>query len=232
MSPWIPIALAAIGAASVFASGWWLGRRRSDLGPAPAAAQPEPLAPRAPADALAVEPTLTPIATARPLMLRPGVRDALAPLLGADDPTGRLDARVRELLEPALAGERVGRAVARLAEESSGVRALADLLDAMADRAGFRTVLVTDELGIPIGSSGGAAERAVALLPAAVALARAGTADGRRTVATYGCDGVTFHRPISSGGRRYVLTVVADSPPGQPPWIETAADAVVRALSH
>jgi hypothetical protein len=142
------------------------------------------------------------------------IRNVLQPLLAREQQTRELRDAVNGLLGPMVERERLGLELARL-DAGSGKGGLAPLLTAMAKRAGFSTVLVTDDNGLPMGQNDGAKQ--VELLSATLGMilhmvdriSRAGGSIPLAVVLRDTENQVALHRMFKVDNRRYVVTATA-----------------------
>ena len=139
----------------------------------------------------------------------------LQPLLSRDLQTRELRDAVNDLLGPIVERERLGLELARLDPGLNGRGGLSHLLSNMATRAGFSTVLVTDNNGLPMGQSDGA--KRVEMLCATLGMilnmvdriANSGGSNPLAVVLRDADNQVAIHRLFKVEGQRYVLTAIA-----------------------
>jgi hypothetical protein len=141
---------------------------------------------------------------------------AAQPLAMRDNDWATLKALIADVLAPVLKREQIALAFRGNPGDRRGQRkALAPLLDRMAEIGGFETVLLTDGDGLPLASSAGAEEvdRAAAVAPMVLAFAdRAAAGDAPQALALVIHDDrnrETLCRIFHVGSRRLLLLAVA-----------------------
>jgi hypothetical protein len=191
---------------------------------------------------LAARPAVTGSAEAvkeRPLkdQIDSSLTNLLQPLLARDLHTRELRDAVNSLLGPMVERERLGLELARLDAGLSGRGGLSQLLSAMATRAGFSTVLVTDNNGLPMGQSDGAKQ--VEMLCATLGMIlnmvdRIATSGGSTPLAVVLRDAdnqVAIHRLFKVEGLRYVLTAIASGSFLSPDVLDPTLPRIERVLT-
>jgi hypothetical protein len=156
-------------------------------------------------------------ASAEPLksQIHDSMKELLKPILARESQARELRDAVNGLLAPMVERERLGLELTRLGPHQAGATSLSSLLDAMAKRAGFSTVLLTDNSGLPMGQSEGAQH--VEMLCASLGLllnmvdriATNGCAPPLAVVLRDADNRIALHRMFNVEGQRYVLTAVS-----------------------
>jgi hypothetical protein len=162
----------------------------------------------------------------------------LEPLLEHDLQTRELRDAVNGLLRPMVERERLGLELTRLDANLSGRSGLSQLLSTMAKRAGFSTVLVTDNSGLPLAESEGAKE--VDVLGASIGLLlnlidRIATNGGAAPLAVVLRDNdnrIALHRFFKVDGQRYVLTAVTSGNFLPPDVLDPALTRIEQVLTR
>jgi hypothetical protein len=161
----------------------------------------------------------------RQLRDRPSDADAMqqtlqrmiAPLLERDKEDQDLRNTVQQLLSPLMQREQLGYELSQL-ETGAGTRGeLPRLLDGIADKGGFTTVLLSDEAGLPLAASSQATDldRLAGVSSLVLLLAeRSSRRDGPAPLAVVVHDEAnqsTLHRLFRVSDQRLLLTAVATS---------------------
>lgn len=165
------------------------------------------------------------------------MKNLLQPLLARDLQARELKEAVNGLLGPIVERERLGLELARLDPNLSGRGGLSQLLGTMATRAGFSTVLVTDNNGLPMGQNDGAKD--VDMLCATLGLllnmvdriTSSGSASPLAVVLRDSENQVALHRLFKVEGQRYVLTAVASGGLLTPDILDPTIARIERVLS-
>lgn len=129
-------------------------------------------------------------------------------------PATDLRETLREVIEPYNEDQRLHRALSTLDQEFSSRGELPDLLRRIAHRGGFTSVILSDEVGLPIATHGGAhvAETLAAVSSLLLKLVdRLATAELPAPIGAVFRDvdnQLLVHRVFSVGGERFVLTAV------------------------
>jgi hypothetical protein len=162
----------------------------------------------------------------------------LKPLLSRDLQTRELRDAVNDLLGPIVERERLGLELARLDPGLNGQGGLSHLLSNMAMRAGFSTVLVTDNNGLPMGQSDGA--KRVEMLCATLGMilnmvdriANSGGSNPLAVVLRDADNQVAIHRLFKVEGQRYVLTAIASGSFLSPDVLDPTLPRIERVLTN
>jgi hypothetical protein len=164
------------------------------------------------------------------------LKSLLQPLLTRDLHVRELSKTVSGLLGPIVERERLGLELARLDPSLSTRGALSQLLSAVAKRAGFSTVLITDDNGLPMAQSEGAKQ--IEMLCATLGLLlnmvdRISSNSGSHPLAVVLRDAdnqVSLHRLFKVEGQRYVLTAIASGGFLPPDILDPVLARIERAL--
>lgn len=169
--------------------------------------------------------------------LRADLRTMLEPIAERDKDDGALRAAVQELLEPLVAREQLGHDLAHL-ELGSGQRGeLPRLLDDIASRGGFSAVLLSDDDGLPLAASQGAAdlERLAGVTSLVMLVAdRLSRDDGPAPLAVMVHDASNnqlLSRLFDVGGQSLVLTAVASGTNLTPTALDPALGKIEAVLA-
>lgn len=141
------------------------------------------------------------------------------------------------LLRPMVERERLGFELTRLDGNFSGRTGLSRLLTAIAQRAGFASVLITDNNGLPLAQNDGAPSAdmltaSVGLLLGLVERIRSNGAPAPIAVVLRDSDnGVAVHRFFRVDERQYVLTAVASGSFLSPDVLDPTLARIERLMS-
>lgn len=148
-----------------------------------------------------------------------GAREALrAELVRAQDGDGaarELRAQMDGLLRPMAERERLGLELTRLDQDLATHAGLPRLLSSIASRAGFSTVLITDDAGLPLAVNEGARDAELLGASASLLLTLVDRVVQHGAPAPLGAvlrdseNKNVLHRIFRVGHERYVLTAVA-----------------------
>jgi hypothetical protein len=165
------------------------------------------------------------------------IKNLLQPLLARDLQARELRDAVNGLLGPIVERERLGLELARLDPSLSGRGGLGELLNTLAKRAGFSTVLITDNNGLPMGQSDGAKEverqcATLGLLLNMVDRIGGGGAPAPLAVMLRDTENqVALHRLFKVEGQRYVLSAVASGGLLTPDILDPTIARIERVLT-
>jgi len=161
------------------------------------------------------------------------------PVASHDDGTAARNLKeVERVLAPLLEKERLGRALAQL-DVGRGTRdELPRLLEAIARTAGFSTVLVSDEAGLPLATNQSASDADMLagvwslLLTIADRVVAAG-APAPLAVMVHDAQGrAILHRIFSAGNARFLLTAVSHTHRLAPESLDPALANLERVLTR
>lgn len=166
------------------------------------------------------------------------IRRLLEPLLEHDLQTRELRDAVNGLLRPMVERERLGLELTRLDANLSGRSGLSQLLSTMAKRAGFSTVLVTDNSGLPLAESDGSKDVDVLcasnglLLNLIDRIASNGGPAPLAVVLKDNDNRIALHRIFKVDGQRYVLTAITSGNFLPPDVLDPALTRIEQVLTH
>jgi hypothetical protein len=169
--------------------------------------------------------------------IRHSMKELLQPLFARDLQARELRDAVNGLLAPMVERERLGLELTRLDASLGAQTGLSQLLGSVAKRAGFSTVLVTDNNGLPMGQNEGAQQ--VDMLCASLGLLlnmvdRISTNGGAAPLAVALRDAdnrVAVHRIFRVDGQRYVLTAVSSGSFLPPDVLDPTLSRIERVLT-
>jgi len=147
--------------------------------------------------------------------LREEVRSTLAPLLQKDRESQDLRDMMMGVLSPLMERERRAHDLTRLGSSRASRHHLPKLLDMLARRGGFAAVLLSDEMGLPLGASSGARDADVLAGVSSLVFSladRLETSGGPAPLAVLLRDASNqrvLHRIFSVGGERFLVTAVS-----------------------
>ncbi|MBP6830550.1 MAG: hypothetical protein KA978_07180 [Deltaproteobacteria bacterium] len=166
---------------------------------------------------------------------------ALEARLAAQPPRPRDDQVKTELegmLAPLLDRERIGRELSGIRVGGGGLGELPKLLDAIAQKAGFSHVVLSDESGLPLAASTGAAEVEALAGTAAFFLTLAERAERAELPRPMSCvvldetNRMTLHRMFVVGAARYTVSAVSRGMNLAPGALDPALSPLERALTR
>lgn len=152
--------------------------------------------------------------TSDPEKLNRDMQRVLQPLLRKQEDTAALREMMREMLAPMIERDRIGKELSRL-EAGSGLGELPRMLDAIAETGAFTTVVLSDDVGLPLAANGSAldvemlAGMASFLLTLADRAERNGVARPQAVVVLDESNQHILHRIFSVDSVRFTLTAVS-----------------------
>jgi hypothetical protein len=176
-----------------------------------------------------------------------GARQGRAARHALDEARGKLAARVTELeihqelkttLAPLLSRERVDRDLSSILVGKGGLGELPRLLDAIAEKGGFSSVVLSDESGLPLAASSTASNIDALSGTAAFFLTMAERAERAALPLPLSCvlldtaNRITLHRVFTVGGARYTLSGVARGSNVAPSALDPALSPLERVLGR
>jgi hypothetical protein len=179
------------------------------------------------------------VASAEPIkdQIDGAVKALLQPLLARDLHTRELHDAINGLLGPMVERERLGLELTRLDASLKGNVGLSQLLSTMARRAGFSTVLVTDNNGLPMGQNEGAQHVEVLgaslglLLTMVDRIAANGAPAPLAVVMRDAENHIAVHRMFKVEGQRYVLTAITSGSFLSPDTLDPTLARIERVLT-
>lgn len=165
------------------------------------------------------------------------VRRLVAPLLQREDQSQKLRDALQQVLRPMMEREQIGRDLARL-PSTSGLGGLPKLLDAIAERGGFTSVVLSDDVGLPLAASAGAVDvdtlagASSLLLTLADRAARDGAPAPQAVVVRDESNQTLLHRIFRVGDERFMLTAVARGVEVATSALDPALGTLERALAR
>ncbi len=149
-----------------------------------------------------------------PDSLRREIQRLVSPLLTRENETKGLRDMMRELVGPMLEKQRFGNELSQLDASAGNLGALPRLLDSIAEKGSFETVVLSDEMGLPLAASSNAEEVdllagvAAMLLTVGDRVVTSGGASPMSIVMHDEANKNTVHRIFNVAGVRYMLTAV------------------------
>ncbi|MBI2392378.1 MAG: hypothetical protein HYV09_22520 [Deltaproteobacteria bacterium] len=173
--------------------------------------------------------------TADPDKLQRDLQKLMAPLLRRQDDTSGLRDMMSELLKPIVERDRLGKELSSV-QEGEGLRELPRMLDAIAEKGSFATVVLSDDAGLPL-----AANRSAADVDALAAVAswlitlvhRAERSEAARPLSFVVHDSWNqhvIHRVFDVGAQRFTLTAVSRGMQVSPGTLDAALGKIERVL--
>lgn len=169
-------------------------------------------------------------------VLRSEVQKVLQPLLRKQDDTAALREMLREMLAPVVERERIGKELSRL-EPGSSLGELPRMLDAIAEKGGFASVVLSDDAGLPLASSSNArdvevlAGTASFLLTLADRAQRDGVPRPQAIVVLDESNQHVLHRIFTVDSARFTLTAVTRGVHVTPVALDAALGKLERVLA-
>lgn len=152
--------------------------------------------------------------TSDPEKLNRDMQRVLQPLLRKQEDSAALREMMREMLAPMIERDRMGKELSRL-EAGSGLGELPRMLDAIAEAGGFTTVVLSDDVGLPLAANGSAldvemlAGMASFLLTLAERAERNGAPRPQAVVVLDDSNQHVLHRIFAVESVRFTLTAVS-----------------------
>ena len=154
------------------------------------------------------------------------------------DGTNDVRRMMNELLSPMLDRERIGRELSSIHVGGGGLGELPKLLDAIAEKAGFSAVVLSDESGLPLAASTGASDVEALAGTAAFFLTLAERAERAELPRPLSCvvldetNRMTLHRMFVVGAARFTLSAVSRGANLSPGALDPALSPLERALTR
>lgn len=173
--------------------------------------------------------------TTDPDKLQRDLQKLMAPLLRRQDDASGLRDMMRELLEPIVERDRLGKELSNL-QEGDGLRELPRMLDVIADKGSFSTVVLSDDAGLPLAANRSAADvdalAAVAswLITLVHRAERTETARPLSFVVHDSWNQHVIHRVFDVGAQRFTLTAVSRGMQVSPGTLDAALGKIERVL--
>ncbi len=172
-----------------------------------------------------------------PVQLERELRRIVVPLLERQNDTKGLRELVQSTLTPMLERERLGRELAQI-EGGSTLHELPRLLDGIAQKGGFSSVVLSDDVGLPLAASSTA--QSVDWLAGMASLVltlveRAERASEPRPIGVVVHDEsnqMLLHRIFRVGSQQFLLTAVARGIEVSPSALDPALGKLERALAR
>ncbi len=145
---------------------------------------------------------------------------------------------MRELVGPMLEKQRFGHELSQLEAGAVNLGALPRLLDSIAEKGSFQTVVLSDEMGLPLAASSKASDVdllagvAAMLLTLSDRIATGGAASPTSIVLQDEANQHTVHRIFSVAGVRYMLTAVTRGKYLSPEALDPALAKLGRVLTR
>lgn len=174
--------------------------------------------------------------TSDPERLNRDMQKVLQPLLRKQEDTAALREMMREMLAPMIERDRMGKELARL-EGGSGLGELPRMLDAIAETGAFTTVVLSDDVGLPLAANGSAldvemlAGTASFLLTLADRAERNGAPRPQAVVVLDESNQHILHRIFSVDSVRFTLTAVSRGVDVAPGALDAALGKLERLLA-
>ncbi len=168
---------------------------------------------------------------------RDEVRRRLVGLERRAPATLQIEGDLRRLVTPMLDRERVSRELAKLDVGKGGLVELPGLLDTIAEKSGFASLVLSDEAGLPLAASKGAVDVDTVAGSAAFFLVlseRAAHASRPRPLSCVVLDEtncMTLHRMFAVGPAHFTVSAVARGVHLGPGALDPALSSLERALS-
>jgi hypothetical protein len=174
-----------------------------------------------------------------PEQMQRELQKVVAPLLVSRS-DGKEDVRkmMSEVLAPMLDRERVGRELSAIHVGQGGLGELPKLLDAICEKAAFSAVVLSDEAGLPLAASSGAADVDLLAGTAAFFLTLAERAERASLPRPLSCvvldetNRLTVYRMFAVGATRFTLSAVSRGLNVAPGALDPALSPLERALAR
>lgn len=150
----------------------------------------------------------------------------------------RVKTELETMLAPLLDRERIGRELSVIHVGGGGLGELPRLLDAIAQRAGFSEVVLSDESGLPLAASTGAGDVEALAGTAAFFLTLAERSERAAQPRPLSCvvldetNRMTLHRMFVVGASRFTLSAVSRGQNLAPGALDPALSPLERALTR
>lgn len=172
---------------------------------------------------------------ADPEKLQRDLQMLMAPLLRRQEDTSALRDMMNEIVRPIVERDRLGRELS-MVQEGQGLRELPAMLEAIAEKGGFSTVVLSDDAGLPLAANASAAD--VDALAAVASwlmtlIHRAERSDAPRPLSFVvhdSADQHAIHRVFDVGPQRFTLTAVSRGTHVAPGALDGALGKLQRAL--
>ncbi|MFO0725837.1 MAG: hypothetical protein U1E65_18785 [Myxococcota bacterium] len=152
--------------------------------------------------------------------------------------SGAVESQLASLLRPLLDREKMGSALVGLNAGTEHAHSLMDVLDAVARSGSFTTVLVSDEVGLPLATNRAGRDPEIHAGMASLLLTlfdRVASNDQPRPLAAVFRDEANrliLHRVFKAQGTRFVLTAVSMGMPVSPEALDPALASIERMLNR
>lgn len=172
-----------------------------------------------------------------PVRLERELRRIVGPMLERQNETHGLREMVQKALSPILDRERLGRELAQV-EGGASLGALPRLLDAIAQKGGFSSVVLSDDVGLPLAASSSAksvdwlAGMASLVLTLVERSDRSGEPKPIGVVVHDESNQMILHRLFLVGGVQFLLTAVSRGKDVAPNALDPALSKLEHALSR
>lgn len=172
-----------------------------------------------------------------PVRFEQELRRIVGPLLARQNDTHGLRELVQKTLSPILDKERLGRELAQL-ESGSSLGELPRILDAIAQKGGFSSVVLSDDVGLPLAASTAAksvdwlAGMASLVLTLVERSERVGEPKPIGVVVHDESNQMLLHRIFRVGNQQFLLTAVSRGQDVAPSALDPALAKIERALSR
>ncbi|MCA9669694.1 MAG: hypothetical protein KC503_29065 [Myxococcales bacterium] len=161
----------------------------------------------------------------------------LRPLVAQKSSSKALKNELEELIAPLLQRERIGAALAQL-DPAVAKGDLPQALTAIAEKAGFGTVVLSDDVGLPIAVNDGGKEPDVHAGLSSLLVTLCDRIEGNEQPAPIAAvlrdeaNQVVIHRIFRTRKQRYVLTAVSNGAAVPPDVLDPALNTVERILGR
>lgn len=172
-------------------------------------------------------------------VLKAELASAVRPLLERDVQAHQvMESQLQTLLRPLLDRERMGTALVGLSAGMEQAQSLMDLLDAIARSGNFITVLISDEVGLPLASNTSGVDPDVQAGMASMLLTLFDRIESNgqpcplAAVFRDEANRLILHRVFRVQGARFVLTAVSLGMPVSPEALDPALVSIERMLNR
>jgi len=172
-----------------------------------------------------------------PDKLKSDIQKVIQPLLRKQEDTAALRDMMREMLAPMIERDRIGKELSRL-ETGSTLGELPRMLDAIAEKGGFSTVVLSDDVGLPLAANGNAldvevlAGMASFLLTLADRAERNGAPRPQAVVVLDESNQHILHRIFAVDSVRFTLTAVSRGVYVAPGALDAALGKLEKVLAR